>query len=96
MTSEDLRIQKGISRGPAFHIEIDGQTVTAYPGETIAAVLIATGHRLIRHTSITGEPRGLNCGMGICFECLVTVNGRPNLRACITPAHPGDSVERQL
>ncbi len=69
MTTENLRIQKGISRGLAFHIEIDGQTVTAYPGETIATVLIATGHRLIRHTSITGEPRGLNCGMGLCFDC---------------------------
>lgn len=70
--------------------------MTAYPGETIATVLIATGHRLIRHTSITGEPRGLNCGMGICFDCLVTVNGRPDLRACITPTHPGDRIERQL
>lgn len=96
MTSENLRIQKGISRGSAFHIEIDGQTVTAYPGETIATVMIAIGQRLIRHTSITGEPRGLNCGMGLCFECLVTVNGRPNLRACITPVHPGDCIERQL
>ena len=96
MTNEDLRIQRGITRGPAFQIEIDGKVVTAYPGETIATVLIASGHRLIRHSSITGEPRGLNCGMGLCYECLVTVNGRPNLRACITPAHPGDRIERQL
>jgi aerobic-type carbon monoxide dehydrogenase small subunit (CoxS/CutS family) len=96
MTSEDLRIQKGISRGPAFHIEIDGQTVTAYAGETIATAMIAAGYRLIRHSSNLGEPRGLNCGMGLCYECRVTVNGRPNLQACITPAEPGDSVERQL
>jgi predicted molibdopterin-dependent oxidoreductase YjgC len=95
MTSENFRIQKGISRGPAFHIEIDGQTVTAYPGETIATVLMAAGQRLIRHTSIAGEPRGLYCGMGVCFDCLVTVNGHPNLRACITPAHPGDRIKRQ-
>jgi predicted molibdopterin-dependent oxidoreductase YjgC len=95
MTSENLRIQKGISRGPAFSVEIDGQKTVAYPGETIATVLIAAGHRLIRHTAIAGEPRGLNCGMGVCFECLITVNGRPDLRACITPAQPGDQIERQ-
>ena len=96
MKSENLRIQKGISRGPAFQIEVDGQTIAAYPGETIATALIAAGHRLIRYSSIAGEPRGLNCGMGVCFECLVTVNGHPDLRACITPAHPGDQVERRL
>ena len=96
MANENLRIQKGIRRGSAFQIEIDGQEVTAYPGETIATVLIATGQRLIRSSSLTGEPRGLNCGMGICYECLVTVNGRPNIRACITPAQPGDRIERQL
>lgn len=95
MTAENLRIEKGISRGPAFQIEFDGQTVTAYPGETIATALVAAGHRLIRHSSIAGEPRGLYCGMGLCFDCLVTVNGRSNLRACTTPAHPGDQIERQ-
>lgn len=91
-----MRIQKGIVRGAAFELEIDDQPVTAYPGETIATVMIASGQRLLRNSSVSGEPRGLNCGMGICFECLVTVNGRPNLRACITPAQPGDRIERQL
>lgn len=95
MTTENLRIQQGISRGAGFDVEIDGQTVTAYHGETIATVLIASGYRLVRHSSITGEPRGLNCGMGLCYECLVTVNGKANLRACVTPISPGDCIERQ-
>ncbi len=78
-----LRLEQGIQRGAAFEICIDGESVLAYPGETLATVLFSTGrHRLF-------------CGMGICFECRVTLNGRPNVRACATLAQPGDRVERQ-
>lgn len=91
-----LRIQSGITRGTSFEIEVDGQPTTAYAGETLATVLIAAGLRPFRHTLLSGQPRALYCGMGICFDCLVTVNDRPNVRACITPAQPGDRVKRQL
>ncbi len=92
----DLRIQRGISRGQSFTIQVNGKPVTAYPGETLAAALLAAGWRMFRHTSLSGEPRGLYCGMGVCFDCLVTVNGRENVRACKTLAQPGDKVERQI
>jgi D-hydroxyproline dehydrogenase subunit gamma len=92
----DLRIQRGIGRGQPFTIQVNGKPVTAYPGETLAAAMLAAGWRMFRHTALSGEPRGLFCGMGICYDCLVTVNGRANVRACATYAQPGDEVERQI
>jgi aerobic-type carbon monoxide dehydrogenase small subunit (CoxS/CutS family) len=87
------RMQNNTKRGNIFTIYINGQPAQAYPGETLATALMANGIRTFRHTAIRGEPRGLYCGMGICFECLVTVNGRANLRACQTLAQPDDTVE---
>jgi aerobic-type carbon monoxide dehydrogenase small subunit (CoxS/CutS family) len=78
-----LRLEQGIQRGTAFEITIDGEAVTAYPGETLATVLLSAGQTR------------LYCGMGICFDCLVTLNGRPNVRACTTLAQPGAQLERQ-
>lgn len=81
-----------IKRGRQIKINIDGNEVTAFEGETVAAVLLAEGRRAFRYTR-GGQPRGLFCGMGICFDCLVTVNGSPDIRACITPVSDGMVVE---
>lgn len=94
--NDDLRIQHGITRGAAFTIQVNGNPVTAYPGETIAAVLLANGWRIFRHTPLSGEGRGPFCGMGLCFDCMVTLNGQANVRACVTFAQPGDQVERLI
>ena len=93
---KNLRIQKGISRGEPFYIQVDGKPVIAYPGETLTAAMLAAGWHVFRHTTLSGEPRGPFCGMGICFDCLVTVNGHPNVRSCATLAKPGYKVERQI
>jgi aerobic-type carbon monoxide dehydrogenase small subunit (CoxS/CutS family) len=93
--SSAYRIQNNTYRGDAFTVSLDGQKITAFPGETLATVLLASGKRMFRHSQTKGEPRGLYCGMGICFECLVTVNGRANVRACQTLAQPDDIVECQ-
>ncbi len=66
-------------------IYIDGHAVQACAGESIAAALLAAGRRVFRHTSKTDAPRGLFCGIGVCHDCLVTVNGRAHVRACVTP-----------
>lgn len=92
----DLRIQRGISRAQPFTIQVNGVPVDAYPGETLATVMMAAGWRMFRHTLLSGEPRGLFCGMGVCFDCMVSVNGRENVRACKTLAQPGDIVERPI
>ncbi|GGM04590.1 (2Fe-2S)-binding protein [Dactylosporangium sucinum] len=77
---------------PPFEITVDDRPVPAVPGQTIGAALWAAGVRSTRQTRGAGRPRGLFCGIGICFDCLVTVNDRPALRACQIEARPGDVV----
>lgn len=81
--------------GTAFQFLFDGETVGAEAGQTIGAALIAAGRRSWRRTRVGGAPRGVFCGIGICFDCLVVVNGRPNNRACLVEAAPGDLVQTQ-
>lgn len=81
--------------GPAFPVTFDGRTVEALPGQTVAAALWAAGVTAWRSTREGGRPRGVFCGIGVCFDCLVTVNGRPNQRACLVPARPGDTIRTQ-
>ena len=80
---------------PAFEVTFDGRTVEALPGRTIAAALWAAGITSWRTTRDGGRPRGVFCGIGVCFDCLVTVNDRPNQRACLVPARPGDVIRTQ-
>ncbi|MFE2599419.1 (2Fe-2S)-binding protein [Streptomyces sp. NPDC059396] len=79
----------------AWQFRFDGETVRAEAGQTIGAALIAAGRRSWRRTRVGGAPRGVFCGIGICFDCLVVVNGRPNNRACLVEAAPGDVVQTQ-
>jgi len=89
---DDRRLLLAGSRQP-LTVEVDGQPVQAFAGESVAAVLLALGRRTFRHTEKTGAPRGLFCGMGVCFDCLVTVDGQANVRACVTPVRPGMAIE---
>ncbi|MFD3676823.1 (2Fe-2S)-binding protein [Streptomyces sp. NPDC058613] len=76
-------------------VRFDGRELPAQPGQSIAAVLWAAGILAWRTTRGTGAPRGAFCGIGACYDCLVTVNGHPNQRACLVPARPGDDVTTQ-
>lgn len=80
----------------AFQFHFDDQQISAEPGQTVAAALIAGGHLWWRRTRVHDRPRGLFCGIGVCFDCLVTINDRPNRRACLVEAQPGDQVSTQL
>lgn len=73
----------------------DGEEIPAEPGQSVGAALIAAGHRSWRTTRHGGAPRGVFCGIGICFDCLLVVNGRPNQRACLIEARDGDEVAPQ-
>jgi glycine/D-amino acid oxidase-like deaminating enzyme len=77
--------------GAPITFSFDGHLVQALPGESIGAALSAAGILTLRHTS-TGAPRGLHCGMGACWDCLVTVDGRAGQRACMTKAQAGMRV----
>lgn len=63
----------------------NGQEIPACEGETVLGALIANGVSTLRITRFQEEPRNMLCGMGICYECLVTIDGKPNRRACLTP-----------
>ncbi|MGZ3102594.1 (2Fe-2S)-binding protein [Streptomyces sp. H62] len=80
---------------PALTVTVDGRPVQALPGRTVAAALWAAGITSWRTTRGSGGPRGVFCGIGVCFDCLVTVNDRPNQRACLVPVRPGDSIRTQ-
>jgi D-hydroxyproline dehydrogenase subunit gamma len=84
----------GLARGRAVALSLDGRSVTAYEGESLAALLLAEGHVATRLTG-GGEPRGVFCGMGVCHDCLVVVDGIPNTRACVTWVREGLDVRRQ-
>lgn len=76
-------------------ISVDGTPTDARPGQTIAGVLLTSGRSVWRRTSRGSAPRGLFCGIGVCFDCLVTVNGDRDVRACQRRASDGDVVEIQ-
>jgi len=86
------RIEHGVTRPAPVAIEVDGIRVDAYPGESLAAALLAAGVRAFRRTR-SQAPRGPVCNMGVCFECVVVVDGEPGVRACATQVREGMRVE---
>ena len=76
-------------------ITVDGKSIQAKKGEMILAALLANGIIINRYTVKRKEPRGLFCGIGQCTDCAMIVNGRPNVRTCITPVQEGMIIETQ-
>ncbi|MFQ6131406.1 MAG: (2Fe-2S)-binding protein [Armatimonadota bacterium] len=74
-------------------ISLDGRPVTARAGEPIAAALLANGVRMLRRTEKRRHPRGLFCARGQCTDCVMTVDGLPNVRTCVTPVRQGMVIE---
>ncbi|GGU13563.1 (2Fe-2S)-binding protein [Nocardioides albus] len=75
------------------NLTFDGVTITAAAGQSVGAALTDAGIRSWRSTRRGDRPRGLFCGIGVCFDCLVTVDGRPNQRACLVPVRDGMRLE---
>jgi sarcosine oxidase subunit alpha len=86
-----LRIDS-LKRGRKIVFFVNGRSTTAHMGETIHAALIAAGYRQFRKSK-PYQPRGVFCGMGVCYECLVTVNNGSTQRACVTVVKEGMEVE---
>ena len=74
---------------------IDGVTIRACEGDTVAAALLAAGIGEFRTTPVIGSSRGPWCMMGVCFDCLVTIDGAPNQQGCMLPLRDGMQIERQ-
>ena len=70
---------------------VDGTPVTMPAGSMVAAAVMKSGKQGFRR-SVTGEPRGPMCGMGICFECRVTIDGEAHSRSCQTVCKNGMDV----
>ena len=77
-------------------VHIDGTEVKVTPGETVAAALLSQQTETFRTTPISGANRAPYCMMGVCFECLVEIDGLAGQQACLTTVQPGMKICRQL
>jgi D-hydroxyproline dehydrogenase subunit gamma len=82
----------GPGPGTPLTIVVDGEELTGLAGQTIGGILLAAGRTSWRTTARHARPRGVFCGIGVCYDCLVTVNDLPDVRACQRRATPGDVV----
>lgn len=73
----------------------EGREVAADSGDTVAAALLLANEREFRRTPVSGAPRGPYCLMGVCFDCLVTIDGIANRQACMIRVEDGMDVRRQ-
>ena len=78
-----------------LRISIDGVSLDVPPGTTVAAAMVEAGRLVVHRSTRLGHPRGMFCGMGVCFACLLSINGRPDVRACLTEVTEGMVVETQ-
>lgn len=81
--------------GQKITLLVDGDPVEAFEGEPIATALLAAGRRAFRYTTKRDEPRGVFCALGRCTDCVMVVDGRPNVRTCVTAARDGMVIETQ-
>ena len=79
--------------GKKLNISFNGKKIVAYEGETIAAALWASGVKNFRSTPKYNEPRGVFCNRGRCTDCIMNVNGKPNVRTCVTRVKEGMVVK---
>ncbi|WP_294624755.1 (2Fe-2S)-binding protein [uncultured Bilophila sp.] len=81
---------------PTVHITFDGQAMEVPAGISVAAAVL--GHAHAGHTCehpVDGSPRAPYCLMGVCFECLMEIDGEPNVQSCLVPVREGMDIKRQ-
>ena len=77
-------------------LTLDGAPVEVFEGDSVAAALLGANPAYTRRSPVSGAPRAPYCMMGICFECLVEIDGIPNRQACMVQVRDGMSVKRQV
>jgi len=97
---ESRRIDQHPILGPApptavVTITVDGTPIRAREGDTVASALVAAGWTRLRRTEKRGEARGVFCANGKCTDCVMTVDGVPNVRTCLTPVAEGMRITSQ-
>ena len=88
-----LRLDRDNNETVTF--EFEGKIISAQNGDSIAAALVSAGHKIFRTTPISGAARGPLCMMGVCFECLVEIEGLGNQQACMREIKEGMKVKIQ-
>lgn len=84
-----------IEKGKRVKFTCDGKMVEGYEGEPIAMALKAAGLMVHRYTKKEHKPRGIFCAIGRCTDCVMVVDGVPNVRTCVTPLKEGMKVQTQ-
>lgn len=79
----------GPTRAARVTLMVDGERIVARDGDTVASALLAAGRQAIRRSPVSGEPRAPYCQMGVCFECLVEIDGVADRQACLVPVRNG-------
>ena len=82
-------------KGKLVKFFFDGKEYEGYEGEPIAAALKASGLMVHRYTKKEHKPRGIFCAIGRCTDCVMVVDGKPNVRTCVTPLKEGMEVRTQ-
>ena len=90
------RLKDGVDLPRRIRVYLDGREVEAVEGDTVAAVLLVHGDRPYRRTALSDSPRAPFCMMGVCFECLVRIDGVYNRQGCMVAVEPGMRIERQM
>ena len=88
-------IIESYNKGRKVTFSFDGKELSGYEGEAIAAALKAAGVMVHRYTAKQHKPRGIFCAIGRCTDCVMIVNGVPNVRTCVTPLEEGMQIQTQ-
>lgn len=80
---------------PHIEVEFDGRRLEVLGQCSVAAALLAAGVSRFRSTPVWGAPRAPYCLMGVCFECLLEIDGISNRQACLVTVQPGMKIRSQ-
>ena len=89
-------LRRLFEEGQRVSVTIDGKPVTVRVGDSVAAAMLSCGLRYCRTTTISGQKRAPYCMMGVCFECLVTIDGVNNRQGCLIEVSEGMRIETQI
>jgi sarcosine oxidase subunit alpha len=82
-------------KGATLTLMVDGKEIRARIGDTVASAMLAAGIGRFRTTPVSGAARAPYCMMGVCFDCLVTIDGVGSRQACLVPVREGMAIETQ-
>lgn len=96
MRIEEHPVLGVFEKGKKVTFTFDGQRLEGCEGEPVAVALRSAGVMIHRYTIKRNEPRGVFCAIGRCTDCIMVVDGRPNVRTCVTPLREGMTVQTQV